>query len=327
MTNRKRVLAAVLFGIGSLAVSTASAYVYCGFHDRRYQMRAYHFNSVFWVDQLVAEAEKWNRVHPVLSIDRTLSRTIPVGKDGQSVMGWLSEADLNRAYGLSWVGSVGWTITTTDGRCGRFLESDMFFNPAVTLFTPQTTVPYSLGFQEIALHELGHAVTLDHEDGGLSVMTTNNAVSDVLHHNDKVGWIRSAAQKFNPLPTPRDDMGVFPIRNGAGSKIYSTLSPATVARGADVTIQNFSVENLSSVFPFENPTYRLVLEEVSSGAATDLGTFFWGRFEPFTGWSGNLTYTVPSSVAPSQYRVVAIFQGQDGDATNDRAVFGTIRVR
>jgi hypothetical protein len=203
----------------------------------------------------------------------------------------------------------------------------MFFNPAITLFTAQINVPYNLGFQEIALHELGHAVTLDHEDRSLSVMTTNNAVSDVLHHNDKVGWIRSAAQKFNPLPIPREDMGIFPLRNSSGGKTYSTLSPTVVARGASVTIQDFSVENLSSVFAFTGPAYRVVLENTSTGNPTDIGSFSWGNFGAFSGWSGNLIYTVPASITPAQYRVVAIFQGSDSDKTNDRAVFGTIQVR
>ncbi|WP_165244433.1 hypothetical protein [Paludisphaera soli] len=327
MTPRRRILATALLAAGSLAVSSASAYVYCGFHDRRYEMRAYHFNSEFWVDLVVAQSAKWDRVHPLFSINRTRSRTTPVGQDGQSVIGWLTEADLNRHYGLSWAGTAGWTVTWTDGTCGRLLESDMFFNPGITLFAPQTAVPYNLGFQEIALHELGHAATLDHEDRGLAVMTAGGVVSDVLHNDDKVGWIRSAAQKFNPLPTPIRDMGVFPIRNGRSSKVYASLSPTTVARGADVAIRDFTVENLSSVFPFEGPTFRVVLEETSSGATIEIGTFSWGRFEPFSHWSGDLTYTVPSGTPPSSYRVVAIFQGRDSDATNDRAVLGTIRVR
>src|SRR5438034_8959405 len=105
MISRNLVLATVLCGIGLLAVSPAPAYIYCGFHDRRYEMRAYHFNSEFWVDMLVAEANKWNRVHPVLSINRTRSNTIPVGRDGQSVIAWIGEADLNRFYNLSWSGA------------------------------------------------------------------------------------------------------------------------------------------------------------------------------------------------------------------------------
>ena len=306
--------------------STAAAYTYCGFHDRRFPMRAYHFNSEFWVDMLVAEAEKWNHVHRVISIDRTRSSTIPLGKDGNNIIGWISEADLNRVYNVSWAGDVGLTAIWQEKNCGRIIEADMMFNPAITLFAPQTTVPFNLGFQEIALHELGHVLTLDHEDRSLAVMTTNNAVSDVLHHNDKVGWIRSAAQKFNPLPIPVNDMGVFPLRNASGAKVYSTLSPTSVARGSAVTIRDFSVENLSAVFPFTNPTFRLALENTTSEAVFELGTFSWDTFSAFSGWSGNLTFNVPLSVPAARYRIVAIFTGADDDKTNDRAVFGTIVV-
>jgi hypothetical protein len=290
------------------------------------QMRAYYFNSEFWVDMVVTEANKWNRIFPVLSVDRTKSSTIPVGRDNNNVIVWISEAGLNRVYNTSWADDVGLTVIWTDANCGHVLEEDVLFNPSISLFTAQTSVPYSLGFQEIALHELGHAVTLDHEDRSLAVMTTNNSVSDVLYHNDKVGWIRSAAQKFNPLPTPINDMGVFPLRNAAGSKVYSTLDPASVAAGGNVTIRDFSVQNLSAVFPFSNPEYRVVLENTASGASISMGTFFWGSFGPFSGWSGNLTWTVPAGTPAATYRVVAIFNGTDDDNTNDRAVFGTIVV-
>lgn len=327
MNSIKFILALLLGEIGLLTALPASAYVYCGFHDRRYEMRAYYFNSEFWVDMLVAEANKWNRIHPVLSINRTRSSTIPAGRDGQSVIGWISEADLNRIYGLSWSGAMGWTITWTDGGCGRFIESDMFFNPAITLFTPQTNVPYSLGYQEIALHELGHAVTLEHEDRSLSVMTGPGTVSNVLHHNDKVGWNRSAAQRFNPLPRPITDMGIFPLRNASGPKVFSTLSPTIVPRGTQVTINDFSIENLSNVFASENPIFRFALENTSSGVTTEIGTVSFTNFRPFSQWSGNLSFIVPSTAIPSQYRVVGIFQGRDDDNTNDRAIFGTIQVR
>jgi len=327
MKARKLAAQAALFVLGWMAVAPAWSYVYCGYHDRRFQMRAYFFNSEFWVDMLVAEANKWNRLQPVLSIDRTRASSIPAGRDGNNVIGWITEADLNRVYNTTWADAVGLTIIWTDGNCGRILEADMFFNPSITLFKAQTSVPYSLGFQEIALHELGHAVTLDHEDRSLAVMTTNNSVSDVLYDNDKVGWIRSAAQKFNPLPTPINDMGVFPLRNASGSKVYSTLDPTSVAPGGTVTIRDMTVQNLSSVFPFANPEYRVALENTASGASIAIGTFFWSNFTPFTGWSGNLTYTVPASVPAATYRVVAIFNGSDDDSTNDRAVFGTIVVR
>jgi hypothetical protein len=320
----KSLMVLILCSVLVLWVPSAPAYNFCGFHDRAFSMTAFHFNSEFWVDMLVTEANKWNQVHSVLNIGRTRSSTVPVTRDGTNVISWISEADLNRFYNLSWAGVVAWTISWTDGGCGRVIEADMFFNPALGLFTPQTQVPYNLGYQETALHELGHVLTLGHEDGSLSVMTSNAAVSNVLYHNDKVGWLRSAASRFGV--TDRRDMGVFPLRNAPGSKVYSSLSPATVARGSSVTIRDFNVENLSSALVFSGPSFRVVLENTANGAATNIGTFSWGDFCAFCEWTGNLTYTVPAGIAPAQYRVVAIFQGSDSDATNNRALFGLIRV-
>jgi hypothetical protein len=324
----KIIAAASLFALSLLTVTPASGYVYCGYHDRPYQMRAYHFNSEFWVDILAAEANKWNAVHPVLSINRERRPTFPAKLgDGQNVIGWINEADLLRLYNRSWGSALAITFSRKERNCGRVLETDLIFNPAITLFTPQTQVPYSQGYQDAALHELGHVLTLGHEERGLALMAPAEVVSDVLHHNEKVGWIRSAAQRFNPLPTPREDMGVFPLRKGDGSEVYASLSPTTVTRGQIVTINDFSVENLSSVFPFTSPRYRVVLENVASGATIEIGWFAWASFAPFSSWSGNLTYRVPSNVPPAVYRVAAVFTGQDSDRTNDRAVFGTIDVR
>jgi len=304
--------------------NSSPGYTYCGFHDNAFSMTAYHWNSEFWVDMLVQEAQKWDNVHNVLSISRTRSSTVPVGEDNRSVISWIGESDLNNNYGLSWSGTVGWTITWTDGNCGNTLESDMFFNPGITLFTPQTQVPYNLGYQEIALHELGHTLTLDHENGSLSVMTSGNAVSNVLHHNDKVGWLRSADFRF--AVTDRRDMGVFPLRNNGAGKIYSTISPTTVARGNNLTIRDITVENLSSGLSVFNPVFDVLLESTSGSATINIGNFFWGSFGPFSQWSGDLTWRVPPSTAPGTYRLVIDYRGSDGDGSNDRAPIGTVTI-
>jgi hypothetical protein len=323
MKSNASVHAFVLGWMSLLFTSPAHSYVYCGFHDRNFKMTAYHYNSEFWVDMVVAESNKWNRVHRVLSIERMRSNRIPIGtKDGHNVIAWLSDGDLMRAYNVSWGSSVAKAPTLREKNCGRILQMDVIFNPALSTFTAQTMVPYALGFQEVALHELGHVLGLDHDDTSLSVMTTGQAVSNVLHHNDKVGWNRSAAQKFNPLPNPFEDMGIFPLRNvRGGGKTYSSVSQG-LGREGRVTIKNFTVENLSPVFPYARPAYRLILENVSTGTQYEIGTFSWGNFPAFSEWSGDLTFTVPITAPRGEHRVVAVFKGTDSDATNDRAVFG-----
>jgi hypothetical protein len=317
----------IAFLCAVLLMQPVSGYVYCGAHDRRHEMRVYYWNSSFWVDMLDQEAAKWNAVHSVLWINREKKISWPAKLgDGQSVIGWLSDNDLKRLYNRPWGMAMGVTFSRVEKNCGRILETDLIFNPAQTLFTPQTEVPYSQGYQEAALHELGHVLSLKHEERGLSLMAAAPAVSDVLHHNEKVGWIRSAAQRFNPLPIPRQDMGVFPLRKGDGSEVYADVAPGTVSPGDNVTISDLSVENLSSVFPEQNIRFNVVLENTSTGAVTEIGWFSWASFNPFSSWHGNLTYRIPSNMEMAEYRVAAIFAGQDSDRSNDRAVFGKVVV-
>jgi hypothetical protein len=323
MKSMRVVTALTLCCVLLIYAPALNGYVFCGSHDGPFSMIAYHWNSTFWTDMLVAEAAKWNTVHSVLNIAK-LKAGVPLGKDNINVISWINEVSLLSAYGLSWSGTVGWTISWKFNGCGLVDEADVFFNPAITLFTPQTQVPYSLGYQEIALHELGHVVTLDHEDGSLAVMTSNNAVSNVMYHNDKVGWLRSADILLSV--TDKSDMGIFPLRNAPGTKVYSTLSPTTVPRGSNVTIRDLSVQNLSSGLAFSGPAFRVTLEKVSGGAPIDIGGFSWGSFCAFCGWSGNLSFTVPNGIAVGTYRVVGTFSGSDSDAKNNRAVFGTIAV-
>lgn len=316
--------ALVTFLCLTIAAPRAGGYATCGFHDRAITMTAIHWNSEFWVDMLVNEAAKWNSVHRVLNISRTRSNTVPLGQDGRSVISWIAEADLIRAYNLAWSDAVGWTIIWYEGDCGRIIEADQFYNPAISLFAPQAQTPYKLGFQEISLHELGHVLTHDHEDRSLAVMTGPASVSDVLYTSDKVGWLRSAMFRFSV--TDRHDMGVFPLRNKGTNKTFSILSPKIVQPGSGFTINNFTVQNLSSGFVETNPKFQVVLENTGTGAVIDVGSFFWSLFCAYCSWDGKLTFQVPRGTPVATYRVVAIFQGTDSDSSNNRAVFGTLRV-
>jgi hypothetical protein len=265
------ILGALVAGLST--PPTTNAYTYCGSHDDAFPMVAHHWNSEFWVDMLDAEANKWNAVHSTLRLGRVRQSTIPVGNDGNNVIGWIGEADLNSSYNLSWSGTVGWTIAWKANGCGNVQEADLFFNPSISLFTAQTQVPYSLGYQEIALHELGHVLTHDHENGDLAVMTSGNAVSDVLYTSDKVGWLRSASLAMST--TDREDMGAFPLRNAGAAKTYGSTQPASATAGSKITVKDFTIQNLSSGIAVSQPTFQVRLE--GSGAAPDVavGSFFW----------------------------------------------------
>ena len=324
MSMRTVVAGFVFCVLGLFGIRDASAYSYCGYHDRAFPMTSYWIGSDFWVNLHAAEAAKWNRVSSVLAINRVNASRLPVGRDGRSVNAFIAEADLRRFYGLSWSGVVGWTISWKSVACGRVLEADLFFNPAISLFTSQTRVPYRLGFQEISLHELGHVLTQNHEDRTLAVMTAGAAVSDVLYASDKVGWLRSAS--FRLPVTDRRDMGVFPLRNNGAAKIYATLSSTTARRGTSVTVRDMSVQNLSSTLVFSAPSFTFQLQPVVGGAPISAGSFFWSTFCAYCTWAGNLSVTVPASAATGSYDMVVIFNGSDADVTNNRAILGRLSV-
>jgi hypothetical protein len=307
-----------------ISIADAKAFVVCGFHERPLIMRAFHWNSEFWVDMVANEAGKWNAVHPVVSIDRERRSTVPAGRDNRNVIGWLSDASMQSAYGSGWGTNVGLTLIWQDGECGRIVEVDMMFNPSITLFSPQRQVPYSLGFQEIALHELGHALTLDHWESTLAVMTDGAAASNVLYNEDKVGWFRSAQFRFSPQD--KSDMGIFPLRAAAGGKRYATINPSTVAAGSTFTVRDITVENLSSGISFPNPQFRAFVVPTSGAFITTLGTFTWASFCAFCHWGGDLTIAVPAGLPPGQYRLWIELSGSDSDLSNNVAQIGLITV-
>jgi hypothetical protein len=317
---------ALAFGaaLGLVGTADAHAYVICGFHDRPFLMRAIHWNSEFWVDMVANEAGKWNGVHPIVSISRERRQTVPTGRDNQNIISWLSDAAMQSAYGSGWGTAVGRTIIWREAECGRVLEADMMFNPSITLFTAQQQVPYSLGFQEIVLHELGHALTLGHEERSPALMTSAGAVSDVLYSTDKVGWFRSAQFRFTPQD--KSDMGIFPLRSVGGTERYATITPTTVAAGATFSVRDITVENLSSGIPFANPQFRAFLVPTAGGLITTLGTFSWGSFCAYCTWSGDLTLTLPAGLASTQYRLWIEFSGSDSDLSNNVAPIGLITV-
>jgi hypothetical protein len=311
-----------------LFAAPAFAFTVCGRHDGPYPLTAYYSQGDFWVNLLEEQVAAWNRVHPVLDLHRVEDDRVPLGRDDRSVVTWLAETDLSRYYHLDWSSAVAWTVTwaETDGGCeARILETDVLFNPAIDIFAPQGEPPYDLGFQEIALHELGHVLGHEHEDAELAVMTSTDAVSSRLYGSDKVGWLRSAAVL---LPVRDElDMGVFPLRQrGMGGRSFSRVEPGRAVSGDELTVRDLTVQNLSSEKTFDTAAFRVVLRPESGGGERQIGRISWTAFPPYQEWSGSLGFVLPEDVPPGRYRVVIELDGQDMDASNDRAVVGEVEV-
>jgi hypothetical protein len=287
-------------------------------------MRAYHNGPSLFADLAIREAVRWNAVHSILRVSRVAATRVPASSsDGINVITFLSEYNLRRLYNLSFENAVAWAVVRRDGECGRILQADVLLSPAMTLTAPQTRVPYLLGYQETVLHELGHVLGLGHEDRVLSVMSSDDAVGNVLYADDKVGGRRAAGSRMRPLD--RADMGVFPLRVAGASKLYASLSSASVARGSTVQVRDLTVQNLSTAIPFSNVVFDLQLQRPGIAPIT-AGSASWATFRANSFWSGALSLTVPAGTPPGTYDVAAVFRGSDADSANNRAVFGTLSV-
>src|SRR6478609_7823677 len=124
----------VLGAVLALRPRPSAAYAYCGAHDGRHEMRAYYLNSDFWVGLLEKEAAKWNAVHSVLHINAEKTSSFPASPtDGQNVISWVSDAELQRLYNRPWGVALGITFTRIQNNCGTILETDLLFNPGAAL--------------------------------------------------------------------------------------------------------------------------------------------------------------------------------------------------
>jgi len=311
-----------------LAAAPAFAYTMCGRHDGSHPLSVYYSQGDFWVDLLQEQAEAWNRVHEVLDLRRVDDDSVPLGRDDLSVVTWLSESDLRRHYNLDWSSAVAWTVTwlETHGGCeARVLETDVLFNPTIDVFAPQEEPPYDLGFQEIALHELGHVLGHEHEDAQLAVMTSNDAVSARLYGSDKVGWLSSAAVLLPVRDEP--DMGVYPLRQRGAGRSFSRVEPSRAAPGGVLTVGQLTVQNLSAGEAFDDAAFRVLLRSETGSGERQIGRISWTAFPPYQEWSGSLGFDLPEDVPTGRYRVVIELDGQDVDDSNNLAILGEVEIQ
>jgi hypothetical protein len=185
-------------------------------------------------------------------------------------------------------------------------ESDIAFNNniswnlgALGYGTPGS--PYS--FEGIAMHELGHALGLNHEDRWIATMNSYYRNGGTVGH-----W-----KEWDPLPddragirylypdstTERDVAGSVYRRTGSGSSGL-VASPSSANRGSNVTLQ-FTFHNMSTSTQTFNIGFYLSTNDYISTGDRLLGTNTGAWASAGASGTFTRTVTIPGNVSPGRY--------------------------
>ena len=202
-------------------------------------------------------------------------------------------------------------------------ETDIAFNTSLSwnvgpLNYNNLWSPWS--FESVALHELGHALGLGHEDRWMATMNSVYT-SGPLGYNkewDPLGDDRVGARILYPDGTTETDV--------AGSAFKGTKSlissPSSAARGSYVTIQ-FTFSNLSTSTKSFDIGFYLSTNDYISTSDRWLGTNYgaWGS----AGFIGTFSRTlyIPTTVAPGTYYLGFLIdpnnaQGEANESNNNQ---------
>lgn len=213
----------------TLYISTTSFPAGSGW-DSRLQNAMWHWNNVkgsnflYWVNRDTDGSHNDNNGRNEVYLDNSLSgNTLAVTRTRYHCY-WL----FGYRYGID--------------------ETDIGFSNNVTWSTGSLNYfnlgsPYS--FEGVALHEIGHALGLSHEDRWMATMNSFYPNSGTLGHYktwDPLADDRSGSRTIYPDNTTETDIGASAFkRTGSGSSGLAS-SPSSAARGSSVSIE-FSFSN------------------------------------------------------------------------------------
>jgi len=204
-------------------------------------------------------------------------------------------------------------VTTTRSDCYWFfglhygiLETDMGFNGNLSwslnpLNYGSLGSPFS--FESVALHELGHALGLTHEDRWMATMNSFYPNSGPIGHwkewdplpDDRLG----ARALYGDATTETDIAGSVFRRTGSGTSGLVS-SPSNAARGSNVTLE-LTFHNLGTSSIGFNIGFYLSTNDIISTGDILLGTNTGASASTGGTFTFSRTLTIPSGVAPGQY--------------------------
>lgn len=185
-------------------------------------------------------------------------------------------------------------------------ETDIAFNTSLSWSTGKLNYsnlgsPFS--FEGVALHELGHAMGLGHEDRWMATMNSfypNSGPFGYYKEWDPFGDDRIGARSLYPDGTTETDIAASAFRRTGTGTSSVVSSPASAARGGYATIQ-FTFSNLSTSSRTFDINFYLSTNDLITTSDRLLGTNYgaWGS----AGATGTFSRTlyIPTTVAPGTY--------------------------
>ncbi|MGH9159314.1 MAG: matrixin family metalloprotease [Vicinamibacteraceae bacterium] len=215
-------------------------------------------------------------------------------------------------------------------------ETDIGFNNNIAWTTSAFDYgslgsPFSL--ESVALHELGHALGLLHEDRWMATMNSYYPNSGPLGYDkewDPLADDRLAGRVIYPDNTTEVDVaGSAFMRTGSGTSglVSSTLS---AARGSNVTI-DVTFSNQSTSTQTFDINFYLSTNSLPSAADIYLGSNYGASGSQGAQLTFSRTLTIPSSVAPGTYYLGYVIDpsnalSEDHESNNPQPMPRTITI-
>ena len=257
-----------------------------------------------WDSRLQNAMWHWNNV-------KGSSFNFYVGRDTDGTHS--SGNGVNEVYMTSSIsGALAVTYTTYDcywlfGYVYGIKETDIGFNSnyswstSTYSYSNPTGSPYN--FEGVALHELGHALGLLHEDRWMATMNSyypNSGPYGYYKEWDPFGDDRLGERVIYSDGTTETDLAGSALKRTGTGTSGLVSSPTSAAAGSSVTIE-YTFSNLSTASKtFDNGFYLSTNDFISTG-----DTLLGSNFGASAGAGGTGTFsrtlTIPSGTAPGTY--------------------------
>lgn len=286
-----------------------------------------------WSDEMEFAAGAFNGV---VASPRYLKVTTPASTfaPGNRVneVAFTTQATFQETYGPISSSAIGVTSTTrSSSSCTEILETDIFMFVDFTWTLDRTAAraggPYS--YEEVALHELGHAMSLQHSDGFLTVMNSSTHTSPALWdypHSDEVEGLVAHSSFSN---VSRRNHAILPYADSSLTTVPPSMSRSSAVVGERIFVDGIRAENWGTLGA-EPVEVSWVLSSDPMGEPSDIemGTTSWSSIG--SGFLSNAVGLDVPFVQEATYYVIGVVDPAgavpDAYTFEDQVVMGTLFV-